>query len=194
MIILGLTGSIAMGKTTVAGQFETCGVPVCNSDTLVHSLLGENGEAVKAVGTLFPSARKGSHIDRKILGQEVFNNNIRMKQLEAILHPLVRQHEEKFIRQARIHGKKLVVLDIPLLFETHRQTRCDYTVVVTAPRFLQKQRALTRPHMTEERFKTILDLQMKNSEKLKRADFVIYTGLGKHMSLNMVKGTLARLA
>lgn len=194
MIVLGLTGSIAMGKTTVARQFEACGVPVCNSDTLVHMLMGEGGEAVEAVGELFPKARKGNHIDRALLGAEVFGNNTKMKQLEAVLHPLVSKHEERFIRWARVHKHKVVVLDIPLLFETGRETRCDYTVVVTAPSFLQKARALTRRNMTEERFKTILKLQMKNSEKIKRADFVVFTGLGKSLSLKMVRNILSQVA
>lgn len=193
MIILGLTGSIAMGKTTVAKQFETCGVPISNSDAIVYALLSENGEAVEAVSRLFPAARKSNHIDRKLLGAEVFGDTTKMKQLEAILHPLVRKAEDKFIRQARVRGDKIVVLDIPLLFETHREKRCDYTVVVTAPYFLQKHRALTRRHMTEARFNSILALQMKNSEKIKRADFVVFTGLGRYNSLKMVKEILAKV-
>ncbi len=187
MIVIGLTGSIAMGKTTIAKQFARCGAAVLDSDAVVHKLLDENGAAVAEVGRLFPAARKGNAIDRRVLGQEVFGRPEKLRKLEATLHPLVRKAQDDFIRKAAAHKKDIVVLDIPLLFETEGEKRCDYTVLVLSPAFLQKQRALARPHMTEEKLKHILARQMRNSEKIKRADFVVFTGIGKYNSLKMVK-------
>lgn len=193
MIVLGLTGSIAMGKTTVAGQFAACGAAVCDSDKIVHALLGKRGEAVAQVAKLFPQTREGDAINRALLGREVFGNKEKLAALEAILHPLVRKHQQLFIRRAKMLKKQFVVLDIPLLFETHAQKRCDYVVVVSAPAFLQRQRALLRAHMTPEKLAAILARQMPDSRKRKLADFVIQTGAGKHQSLKAVRQILQSL-
>jgi dephospho-CoA kinase len=187
MIIIGLTGGIAMGKTTVAKQFAQCGVAVCDSDHIVHQLLGVGGDAVESVGKLFPNALQNNHIDRKVLAKEVFGNDTKLHALEAIIHPLVRKHQDAFIVQSRLQKKSIVLLDIPLLFETQGEARCDYTVTVSTPTFLQRQRALKRPQMTAEKLGHILARQMPHSEKRKRADFIVFTGLGKHHSLKMVQ-------
>jgi dephospho-CoA kinase len=193
MIIIGLTGSIGMGKSTLAKQFANCGAAVCDSDAVVHRLLGNGGKAVEKVGKLFAGAQKGNAIDRAAVAKEVFANPAKLKQLEAILHPLVRDEQERFIRKARIRKKKIAVLDIPLLFETKGEERCDVTLVASAPAFLQRRRVFMRPQMTEEKFARILAQQMKDSEKRKRADFVVRTGLGKYASLTQVKHILYRV-
>ncbi|HEU5046548.1 MAG TPA: dephospho-CoA kinase [Rickettsiales bacterium] len=193
MIILGLTGSIAMGKTTVAKQFAECGVAVCDSDKIVHALLGRRGEAVEKVAKLFPHALEGEIINRTLLGREVFGQKGKLAALEAILHPLVRKHQQIFIRRARGRKKNIVVLDIPLLFETHAEKRCDYVVVVTAPAFLQRQRVLQRMHMTPEKLASILARQMPDSRKRKLADFIVPTGMGKYYSLKAVRAILQSL-
>lgn len=190
MIILGLTGGIATGKSVIAQQFANYGAAVCDSDALVHRLLAKNGAAVEAVSKAFPGTRKGDAIDRKVLGQQVFGNAEKLKRLEAILHPLVRKSQDEFIKRARIRKTRVVVLDIPLLFETQGEKRCDYTVVASAPKFVQRTRALSRPGMTEEKLANILARQMPEYEKRKRADFVVFTGIGKYTSLKMVQGIL----
>lgn len=193
-IVLGLTGSLAMGKTTLAGQFRKSGVPVCDSDALVHRLLAHGGGAVDKVAALFPGTRAGNAIDRVALGREVFADPAKLRALESILHPMVRAGQDRFIRHARRHGERVVVLDIPLLFETGGETRCDYTILATAPSFLQRQRALARPRMTIERFQDILARQMPDVQKRRRADWIVFTGLGKHASLRSVRRILKILS
>jgi dephospho-CoA kinase len=193
MIVIGLTGSIGMGKSTIAAMFARLGAAVCDSDKLVHELLGEKGGAVEEVGKLFPGVREGNSISRIKLGKEVFSHPEKLKMLERILHPMVHHAQDPFIRRARVQDKKLVVLDIPLLFETKGELRCDYTVVAHAPAFLQRQRVLKRPHMSEEKLTRILNRQLPAHEKRKRADFVVPTGLGKYESLKAVKRIIARL-
>jgi dephospho-CoA kinase len=182
VLVLGLTGSIGMGKTTVGRQLEMMGAKLCSADAIVHRLMGEGGKAVDAIAKLFPKARKGAAIDRKELGAIVFNDKQKLKQLEAILHPLVVAEENRYIeRQSRL-GARMVVLDIPLLYETGGQKRCDYVFVVSAPGFLQKQRVMKRAGMTEEKLRRILAAQLPDQTKRKRADFVISTGLGRGYS------------
>jgi dephospho-CoA kinase len=193
MIVIGLTGSIGMGKTTVAKLFKQCGAAVCDSDAIVHELLGHRGKAVSKVAALFAGVQEGEAINRTLLGKAVFDNAAHLQKLEALLHPLVRAAQEHFIRRARLAKKSVVVLDIPLLFETARHERCDYTVVVTAPHFLQRQRVLKRLHMSEEKLARVLARQMKDSEKRKRADFIIQTGLGKCESLKEVRRILKKI-
>ncbi|MEI7670068.1 MAG: dephospho-CoA kinase [Pseudomonadota bacterium] len=186
MIIIGLTGSIAMGKTTVAKQFARLGIPVCDSDLIVHKLLAKNGKAVVKVARVFPESLQNDAIDRKILGKLVFGNDEKLKMLENILHPLVRDEQKKFIKQAVIKRKKLVILDIPLLFETKAEERCNYVITVSAPYFLQKQRAMRRKNMTAEKFNNIIKRQMPDWKKRKLSNFVINTGMGKKFSLAMI--------
>lgn len=174
--IIGLTGGIGMGKSTAAALLKNMGLPVYNADHAVHALLRRGGKAVKPVAKIFPESLKRGAIDRKILAKTVFHEPKRLKKLEAILHPLVRQEEKKFIAQAVKKKNPAVVLEIPLMFETGAQKRCDFVMCVTAPLALQKQRVLERKSMTLERFKAIVKLQMPNAEKLKRADYVVRTG------------------
>lgn len=193
MIIIGLTGGIGMGKSTVAGQFAALGAKICSADACVHKLLGRGGKAVAKVQKHFPDAVKSGAVDRKILGQIVFSDKEKLKLLENILHPLVQEMEGDFISRARRIGARMVVLDIPLLFETAGENRVDYTVVVSAPYFIQKQRVMARHGMTAEKFERILVSQMQDLEKRNRADFVIPTSLGKAYSFRQVKQLLQNL-
>jgi dephospho-CoA kinase len=180
MIVLGLTGSVGMGKSTAAAMFRRLGVPVHDSDATVHRLLAPGGAAVPRVVAVFPgvSDRQGG-IDRGELGARVFGDAPALKRLERILHPLVRQSQERFLKQARARRVPVVVLDIPLLFETGGETRCDAVVVVSAPRWVQRARVMARPNMTEARFRTILKKQMPDHQKRRRAQYVVPTGLGR---------------
>lgn len=184
--VIGLTGSIGMGKTTVTHMFMRHGVIACDSDAIVHALLAEGGKAVAVIAKIFPATRKDNAIDRQLLGKEVFGNKVKLAKLEAIVHPLVQQEQRAFILRAKRLGKKIVLLDIPLLFETGAEKRCHKVVVVSAPYFIQRQRVMARPRMTEEKFASILARQMPDKEKRRRADSVIDTGLGKARSAAQV--------
>lgn len=199
MRILGLTGSIGMGKSTAAAMLRRLGLPLHDADATVHRLLGPGGKAVAAVEKAFPgvaqaggSDRKAA-IDRKALGARVFDRPAEMKRLEAILHPLVRAEEQAFLRAWRSRGARIVVLDIPLLYETGGEQRCDGVVVVTAPQFLQKQRVLRRPNMSASRLAQILAKQMPDAEKRRRADWVVETGLGKRATLVSLRRVVRQL-
>ncbi len=192
MKILCLTGSVGMGKTTAARMLRRMGIPVHDADAEVHRLLGRGGAAVKAVEAAFPGVKLGKAIDRAALGKIVFADPAALKRLEAILHPLVRQAERRFLAQARREHRKLVVLDIPLLYETKGERRCDGVIVVSAPRPIQLARMLGRPGMTKERLAAIEARQMPDRQKRRRADIVIETGLGKRHSLENLRRALAR--
>jgi dephospho-CoA kinase len=192
LLIVGLTGGIAMGKTTVARQFTRLGAALCDSDAIVHRLLGPSGAAVERVARLFPEARQDDHIDRNTLARMIVSRPETLQALEAILHPLVRQAQAQAIRQARRRGKRVMLLDIPLLFETGAQVRCDQVILVTAPPFLQSARALARPGMTEARLARILTRQWPDRRKREQADMVIHTGLGKAQSQRQARGLMAR--
>ena len=179
MIVIGLTGSVASGKSTVAGWMSEKGIAVHDADLAVHSLLAANGQAVPDIKAKFGPdmvAPDGS-IDRKKLGSHVFATPADRKILESILHPLVRQHRDQFLQDQRALGRQIVVLDVPLLFETGGDTSCDYVIVVYAAEDTIRQRALSRPGMTEEKLASILATQMPASEKCQRADFVLNTDL-----------------
>lgn len=176
MIVLGLTGSIGTGKSTTAGMFRTLGVPVHDADATVHELYA--GEAVTAVGQAFPTAVAGGVVDRKALVAELSAQPEGFKTLEAIIHPMVRRKEAAFLKAHRASGSPLVVLDIPLLFETGGETRVDKVVVVTCAPALQRQRVLARPGMTDEKFALLLSRQVPDAEKRSRADFVVNTDNG----------------
>ena len=192
MKILCLTGSVGMGKTTAARMLRRLGIPVHDADAEVHRLLGRGGAAVKAVGTAFPGVKSGKGIDRAALGRIVFADPAALKRLEGILHPLVREAERKFLATARRQRRTLVILDIPLLYETKGERRCDGVIVVSAPRPIQLARVLARPGMTKERLAAIEARQMPDRQKRRRADIVIETGLGKRHSLANLRRALVR--
>lgn len=197
MIIIGLTGSIGMGKSTLAGMFERLGVPSHDSDAAVHALFHPDHEARTAIAAAFPYYeypdlynKKTRAIDRGVLGKIVFGNQGKREELESILHPRVRESQSEFIRQNQRLGRKMVVLDIPLLFETGAEQRVDYTVVASAPAHIQRARVLARPGMTDDKFDAILARQMPDTEKCARADFVVPTGLGRAHALRHLKDIL----
>jgi dephospho-CoA kinase len=183
MVILGLTGSIGMGKSTAAAMLRRLGVPVCDSDALVHRLTGPGGTAVAAVERAFPGTTSGGAVDRKALGARVFADPASLKRLEGILHPMVRAAQYRFLRLAAARRARVVVLDVPLLYESGTDAICDAVVTLTCPRFLQEQRVLARPGMSRARLAGILARQLPDAEKRRRADFVVQTGLGRRHSL-----------
>lgn len=176
MIVLGLTGSIGMGKSTTAQMFAEAGVPVHDADASVHALYA--GKAAPLIEEAFPGTVRDGVVDRTELGKRVVNDTPAMKRLEAIVHPLVRQAEQEFLEKARAEGHELVVLDIPLLFETGGEKRVDYVAVVTAPAEVQRKRVMARPGMTTERFEALLARQTPDERKRRQADFLIDTSLG----------------
>jgi dephospho-CoA kinase len=192
LLILGLTGSIAMGKSVTAGFFRSYGVPVFDADRAVHDLMAPGGAAVPSVLGAFPgTGAETGGIDRKALGAHVLGDAPALRRLEAILHPLVAAAERAFLQRSCRNGDPCVVLDVPLLFETGGERRCDATVVASAPGWLQRQRALARPGMTEERFAAIVAQQMPDAQKRRRADFVVATGAGRARALADVGRVLA---
>ena len=183
MYILGLTGSIGMGKTTAASMFRRYGVPVYDADAAVHQLMRSDSLVIKQIKKLFPNAVENENIDRNALGSIVYKNRKALAALELILHPLVRAMQIEFLRQKGKARESLVVLDIPLLFENKIDKFCDTVAVVSAPSYLQKIRVLGRPYMTPERFEKIIENQLSNTEKIKQAEFIIQTGIGRNHSL-----------
>lgn len=194
MLIIGLTGSIAMGKSTTGQQLRALGLPVHEADTCVHELLSPTGRAFKSVVKAFPSCVKDKKIDRAALGKLVFGHDQNLKKLEEILHPLVHEETKKWLSLQHRLGFRQVVLDIPLLFEGGRDRLCDVVMVVSAPAFVQRQRALARTGMTEERFNAILKLQLPDRYKRKHADIIIPTGLGRAFSFRALQRALAKLS
>ena len=192
MKILCLTGSVGMGKTTAARMLRRLGIPVHDADAEVHRLLGRGGAAVTAVAKAFPGVKTGAAIDRAALGRIVFADQVALRRLEKILHPLVRRAERAFLAKARRQRETLVVLDIPLLFETGGEGRCDGVIVVSAPRAIQHARVLARPGMTKEKLAGIEARQMPDAEKRRRADIVIETGLGRRHSFDHLRRVIAR--
>src|SRR5262249_8017290 len=176
--ILGLTGSIGLGKSPAAAMLGRLGVPLFDADAVVHRLLGPGGAAVRGVEEAFPGVRSEyGAIDRQRLAQRVFGHPEALRRLEAILHPMVRIAERHFVARARARREKLIVLDIPLLYETRGTGRCDYVLVVSAPARLQRDRVMRRRGMTTRRFGEIVAAQLPDSEKRRRADFVVPTAL-----------------
>jgi dephospho-CoA kinase len=176
MVIAGLTGSIGMGKSNAAMALRQLGVPVHDADAAVHGLLGPGGRAVGKVAALFPEALKGDRIDRKLLGDRVFGDTTDLRRLEAIVHPLVRQSSWAFVTAAARRRERLVVLDIPLLYESGAEKTVDVVIVVSAPPQIQRQRVLMRPGMTVEKFQAILSRQVPDVIKRRRADYVVRSG------------------
>lgn len=176
MIVVGLTGSIGMGKSTVAKMFAEEGAPAFDSDAAVHELYARGGAAAAPVEAAFPGVTRDGAIDRAALSAKVVGNSEAIERLESIVHPLVRQAQADFLARHRIAGDAIVVLDIPLLFESTGAQAVDKIVVVTAPADVQRTRVLGRPGMTEEKFERLLARQTPDAEKRARADFVIDTG------------------
>jgi dephospho-CoA kinase len=192
MFILGLTGSIGMGKSTTAKFFAEAGVPVHDADQTVHRLYA--GEASAAIEAAFPGTTTDGKVDRSKLAAQVLGNDAELKRLEAIIHPLVRESEARFLAEAAARGAPVVVLDIPLLFETGGESRVDAVVVVTASPEVQRERVLARPGMTPEKFAALMAKQVPDAEKRRRADFVVDTGQGFDAARAQVRDILARVA
>lgn len=192
MIVIGLTGSIGMGKTTTAALFADEGVPVNDADKVVHDLY--RNEAVKPISGAFPDAVVAGMVDRQLLSQNLAKNPANFKLLEDIVHPLVRAREAAFLDHHREQGTPVVVLDIPLLFETGGESRTDKIVVVSCAPEIQKQRVLSRPGMTPEKFEIILSRQLPDAEKRARADYVIDTGRGIDSARAQVRSILEELS
>jgi len=193
MKVIGLTGGVAMGKSFVAGAFRRHGIPTHDADRAVHALLGPGGAGVAAVGRAFPGVVCNGKVDRAALGAKVFHEPRALKRLEAIIHPLVRQSQQGFLKKWRRAGKSHVVLDVPLLLETGNAAGADLIVVVSAPPAVQAHRVLRRPGMTEARLHAIRGRQMRDAEKRRLADVVIRTGLSRHHTLRQVRRLLAQL-
>ena len=178
MMIVGLTGSIGMGKSTAAKMLRQMGVPVYDADANVHAIQAKGGVALPAIEAAFPGVVKDGVLDRQALGARVFGNKEALRKLEAIVHPLVGQRQRAFLKRAARRGEKLVVLDIPLLFEGAGERRVDATLVVSAPAFLQRHRVMARPGMSAERLDGILRQQVPDTQKRRKATIVIPTGMG----------------
>jgi dephospho-CoA kinase len=177
MIVVGLTGSIAMGKTETAKMFASRGIPVFDSDAAVHELYGKGGEAVEEIGRLEPSAIIDEAVDRKRLAAKVLERPDLLREIEKVVHPLVRARQERFLAELGERGAEIAVLDIPLLFETGRDKEVDRIVVVSTPPQLQRERALKRPQMTVDKLDLILSKQLPDVDKRNRADYVIDTSV-----------------
>ena len=183
-----------MGKSTAAMTLQRLGVPLFDADRAVHRLLAPGGAAVELVAASFPGVRAATGgIDRSLLGQHVFADPKALLRLERIIHPMVEALETRFLAHARARREPIVVLDIPLLFESGSECRCDYVLVVSAPLLVQRQRVLRRRGMTDKRFAAILSNQMPDSEKRRRADFVVSTGLNRGLSLRRLRAIVRLL-
>ncbi|UYN94749.1 MAG: dephospho-CoA kinase [Enhydrobacter sp.] len=193
MVIVGLTGSIGMGKSTAARMLRQMGVPVYDADANVHALQAPGGTALPAIEAAFPGVVKGGVLDRQALGTRVFGNKEALRRLEAIVHPLVGQRQKGFLKRAAQRRVPLVVLDIPLLFEGLGERRVDATLVVSAPAFLQRRRVMARLGMTTDRFDGILRQQVPDPVKRRKATIVIPTGLGLAPTRAALKQAVARL-
>jgi dephospho-CoA kinase len=192
MLIIGLTGSIGMGKSTTLQMFADEGVPVYDADAAVHAVY--SGSAVPVVEAAFPGTTADGKVDRQKLSQRVLGNPDALKKLEQIVHPLLGAHRQAFLDAAEKSGAPIVLMDVPLLFETGGEKRMDAVVVVTAPADLQRQRVLARENMTAEKLDAILARQTPDAEKRKRADFVVDTSRGLEPVRAEVKDILAKVA
>lgn len=194
MKVLGLTGSIGMGKSATAAMFAAAGIPVYDADAEVARLYAPGGEAVGPVGALFPDCVRDGGVDREALRQAVIGQTEALRQLEAIVHPLAARAQSAFRTRAEQAANPLIVLDIPLLYETGGDAACDHVAVVTAPLSVQRARVLARPGMTPERFEAILARQMPDADKRARADFVISTAFGFAFTQAIVDAIVELLA
>jgi dephospho-CoA kinase len=192
MVVIGLTGSIGMGKSTAARFFAELGVPVLDADAVVHKLY--EGEAVPAVEAAFPGTTTDGKVDRAKLGQQVIGNAAALKRLEAVVHPLYRQAEERFLKQAEADGAKVALLDVPLLLETGGDKRVDAVVVVSAPAQMQRERLAGRAGMSADQLDALLAKQMPDAEKRARADFVVDTSQDFDFTRAQIREILDKVA
>jgi dephospho-CoA kinase len=192
-LLVGLTGSIGMGKTETARLFAGLGIPVYSADDVVHALYDKGGAAVERIGRAFPGTVRDGRVDRERLSARLVGDESAFKRLESIVHPLVREAERDFLAAAEKRGEALVVLDIPLLFETGGDSRMDAVVVVSAPASVQRRRVLARAGMTVEKLEAVHARQVPDAEKRAKADFVIETDKGQEHALEAVKTIIAAL-
>jgi dephospho-CoA kinase len=190
VFVIGLTGSIGMGKSTASSMLKSMGLPIFDADATVHGLMAKGGSAVAAVEAAFPGVVVDGAVSRPELGKRVFGNDPALRQLERILHPLVGQAERAFLAGVARRRLRYAVRDVPLLFETGGDKRCDATVVVSAPAHIQRARVLARPGMTEERLNLILAKQMPDAKKRQRADYVVPSGLGRRVTRDALAAVL----
>ncbi len=192
-MILGLTGSIAMGKSTTAKMFENLGYPVFDADKEVHKLYGKNGQAVRDIENCFPDVIKNGAVDRAALAAKITDDPMVLSQIEKIVHPKIGLLEKQFVENQKQAGAKIIILDIPLLFEADRMNDVDFIVVVSTNKEQQRQRALQRPGMTPEKLDLILARQLSDEEKRARADFVIDTGTSLDDTFRQIKKLIENL-
>ena len=192
MFVIGLTGSIGMGKSTTARFFAEAGVPVHDADAIVHRLY--EGEAAPAIEAAFPGTTAGGKVDRLKLAERVLGDKAALRQLESIVHPLVREAEVRFLAEAEGKGAPVAVLDIPLLFETGGQERVDAVVTVSAPAEMQRERLLQRAGMTEEKLEALIANQLADAEKRRHADFVVDSSQGFEVARAQVEEILRQVA
>ena len=193
MKVIGLTGGIGMGKSTAAAAFRRAGLPVFDADAAVHRLQARGGRAVPAIARAFPGAVRDGAVDRAALRQAAVFDPAAMRQLEAILHPMVRAEERAFLGRARRAGRRAAVLDIPLLLETGGERRVDQVVVVSAPPAVQLARVRRRRGMTDAQARAIIARQMPDREKRRRADVVVHTGLSRRHALRALRRLILEL-
>jgi dephospho-CoA kinase len=193
MHVIGLTGGIGMGKSTVAGAFRRARIPVFDADAAVHALQAPGGAAVRPIAAAFPTAVREGKIDRAALRAAVLGDPTALRRLEAIVHPLVRRAERAFLARARRAGARIAVLDIPLLLETAGERRVDTVLVVSAPRSVQIARVRRRRQMNDAQIEAVLRRQMPDREKCRRADIVLKTGLSRHYALRRLRRLIRSL-
>lgn len=190
---IGLTGSIGMGKSTVGKMFEAEGIPIYNVDAEIHKLYEVGGAAVGPIGEVFPDAIIDGRVDRPTLSKLVVGNDAEIKKLEQIVHPLVGMHRADFIEKAEDAGHDMIILDVPLIFETGGESHFDKILVVSAPKEVQKKRVLARDDMSEEKFEAILARQLPDAEKREKADFVIDTNCSEAETAKQVTDVIRSL-
>ncbi|NNC38308.1 MAG: dephospho-CoA kinase [Acidimicrobiales bacterium] len=193
MIIVGLTGSIGMGKTTTSRMFADAGAAVFDADACVHDLYAKGGKAVPIIRAVFPDAIVDDAVDRKILSKHLQNDPLHIQVLESFIHPLVGEARAGAVAAARAQGKKIIVFDVPLLFETGGDKKVDKIVVVSASADVQRKRVMSRPGMTKEKFKMILSRQTPDAEKRKRADYIVETDKGLDFARQQVQNIIKDL-
>jgi dephospho-CoA kinase len=193
MVIIGLTGSIGMGKSETAKMFRSLGIPVYDADAAVHAIYAPGGSAVAPIEAAFPGVTGANGVDRELLAKQVLNDGAALKKLEAIVHPLVGLEQQKFLARVAAEGAEMIVIDVPLLYETGGQKRVDCVVLVSAPYELQRERVLARPGMSEDKFLSILAKQVPDAEKRAQADYIIDSSQGIEHAMAQVEALIPLL-